>query len=193
MSNSLHGEPLEVMFEEFPSLARLSKDMVVSEKIDGTNAQILILDDGQVLAGSRTRMITPESDNFGFARWVREHEDELRTKLGVGRHYGEWWGPGIQRGYDIKRKKFSLFRADLWTEHRDTLPQDVDVVPILYQGPFSTQVIDEIMEKLWNEGSVAAPGFRKPEGVVVFHTAAQVSFKKTFDDRHKWEAAVGKR
>jgi hypothetical protein len=53
--------------------------MVITEKLDGTNAQIFIADDGEVIAGSRNRWITPLNDNFGFARWVFENEDALRA------------------------------------------------------------------------------------------------------------------
>lgn len=42
-------------------------DFDLTEKIDGTNAQVYIADDGRVVAGSRTRWISPEDDNFGFA------------------------------------------------------------------------------------------------------------------------------
>ncbi|HLE80817.1 MAG TPA: RNA ligase family protein, partial [Dehalococcoidia bacterium] len=97
-------------FQEFGKIYRLSRDCIITEKIDGTNAQVVVLEDGRVLAGSRNRWITPEADNFGFARWVKEHEEELRS-LGPGRHYGEWWGSGIQRGYGLKEKRFSLFNV----------------------------------------------------------------------------------
>lgn len=80
-------------FEPFPKIARLSREIVVTEKIDGTNAQVFITDDGRVLAGSRTRWLTPESDNFGFAAWVHANQFNLK-QLGQGRHYGEWWGAG---------------------------------------------------------------------------------------------------
>jgi hypothetical protein len=67
----------ELVFLEFPKMARLSRDIIVTEKIDGTNAQILITEDGQVFAGSRKRWITPQSDNFGFAKWVEENKHPL--------------------------------------------------------------------------------------------------------------------
>jgi hypothetical protein len=85
-------------FTEFPKMARLTREVIVTEKIDGTNAQIFIGEDGTIMAGSRTRWITPQDDNFGFAGWVDAHRDELLT-LGPGRHFGEWWGAGIQRRY----------------------------------------------------------------------------------------------
>lgn len=77
-------------FESFQKLARLSREVVITEKIDGTNGCIAIGDLGEFFVGSRTRWITPEDDNFGFARWAHENRDEL-LKLGPGRHFGEWW------------------------------------------------------------------------------------------------------
>jgi hypothetical protein len=38
-----------------------------------------------------------------------------------------------------------------------------------------------IMDDLWNKGSRAAPGFMHPEGIVVYHVAGNVAFKKTFE------------
>lgn len=175
------------MFEPFQKIARLSREIVVTEKIDGTNAQIEITDDGRVLAGSRNKYITPEDDNFGFAKWVAENEDELR-KLGYGRHYGEWWGAGIQRRYGLSTKRFSLFNVHRWGESR---PSCCDVVPVLYKGVFDQSEINGALFRLKVGGSVAAPGFMDPEGVVIYHTAAGVLFKKTLDkdDEPKGKAA----
>ena len=97
-------------FEAFPKIARLSREIVITEKIDGTNAQIYITEDGKIQAGSRNRIITPEQDNFGFARWVEENHEDLLL-LGEGRHFGEWWGQGIQRRYNLEEKRFSLFNS----------------------------------------------------------------------------------
>lgn len=46
-------------FQEFPKIVRYSRDVIVTEKIDGTNACLFIGDDGEFLTGSRTRWITP--------------------------------------------------------------------------------------------------------------------------------------
>lgn len=159
--------------------------MIVTEKLDGTNAQVYVTDDGQVLAGSRSRWITPEDDNFGFARWVKEHEDELRTGLGFGQHFGEWWGAGIQRRYGLTEKRFSLFNVSRWTD--DVRPACCGIVPTLYTGMFDTAAVDAALADLKQNGSKAAPGFMQPEGVVVFHVASGQLFKKTLDknDGHK--------
>ena len=184
-------------FTEFPKMARLSREIIVTEKIDGTNAQVFISEDGAMLAGSRTRWITPQDDNFGFAAWVEAHREELLT-LGPGRHFGEWWGAGIQRRYGLSERRFSLFNVHRWALHgtapkkyptadprvtrtQDVLPPCCGLVPLLLQGPFSTDAIDHCIDLLRERGSYAAPGFTKPEGVVVFHTAGNVGFKKTLD------------
>jgi hypothetical protein len=164
-------------FVPWPKIARFSKEVIVTEKIDGTNAQVFINDEGtEIFAGSRTRWITPESDNYGFAAFVRDNRDEL-LKLGPGSHFGEWWGAGIQRKYGLQTKKFSLFNVTRWGD-ASTRPACCEVVPTLWRGDMNDLDTKAIIEKLRTEGSVAAPGFMKPEGIVVFHTAAGVSFKK---------------
>lgn len=172
-------------FREFPKIARLSREIIVTEKIDGTNAQVYVGEDGLVLAGSRSRWITPEDDNFGFARWVAEHQEELQ-QLGPGSHFGEWWGAGIQRRYDIGEKRFSLFNVSRWKDDR---PACCHVVPVLYQGIFDMAAVMDELDRLHSHGSVAAPGFMRPEGIVIFHVAGGYLFKKTLE---KDEAPKGR-
>lgn len=193
----------EIPFIEFPKLTRVSRECVITEKLDGTNAQLLILERSEVtseyvnrhadpiievtadgrdyifLPGSRNRWISKEADNYGFARWVYDNAVEL-LKLGPGRHFGEWWGNGIQRRYGLKEKRWSLFNTARWTE--DTRPACCSTVPVLYQGIFTTEAIEQALEMLREKGSVAAPGFMNPEGIVCFHLAGNFGFKKTLDN-----------
>jgi len=162
-------------FKPFPKIPRLKRGCVITEKLDGTNAQVVIGEDGTVRAGSRNRWITPEDDNYGFARWVADHEEDLRN-LGVGQHFGEWWGAGIQRNYGIKEKRFSLFNSGRWSND-ETRPACCDVVPVLYAGEFSSDTVDKVVAELKGGGSVAAPGFMHPEGVIVFMTASSHLYK----------------
>jgi hypothetical protein len=110
----------------------------------------------------------------------------VRQALGVGRHFGEWWGQGIQRKYGLTEKRWSLFNVSKWAETR---PACCRVVPTLWRGDFDTNEIARVMADLAARGSVAAPGFMKPEGVVIFHAQANVLFKKTFE---KDDAGKGK-
>jgi hypothetical protein len=175
-------------FVKFGKIARLSRDVIITEKIDGTNGVICIDEIGNFLVGSRTRFITPENDNAGFAKWAYANKEEL-MKLGPGLHYGEWWGQGIQRGYELKEKRFSLFNVSRWSD-AETRPACCGVVPTLYVGMFDTARIDGVLKSLSVIGSSAAPGFMRPEGIVVFHTASQTMFKKTIerDEYHKGES-----
>ena len=205
-------------FQPWPKMARWSRDIIVTEKIDGTNSQVYIypaneigmegLDprdpwavlqekyalafkDGMAIsAGSRTRWLDTSSkgDNFGFAKWVEANAEEL-FKLGEGRHFGEWWGKGIQRGYGMDDKYFSLFNVGRWYD--DTVrPACCDVVPVLYDGPNDEGAIDRTLFNLARGGSEAAPGYRDPEGIIIWHTAANVGFKKTIKDDEKPKGQV---
>jgi len=166
-------------FRAFSKIPRLSRECVITEKIDGSNAQILIEADGTIYAGSRNKWIEPgKKDNFGFAAWVKEHEEELK-KLGVGRHYGEWYGAGIQRKYGLDHKRFTLFREP----KNGIIPSCIHgVVPVLYEGPFCTKVVEDVIIRLVQRGSTAVNGFMKPEGVVVYHKASGQRFKKTVEN-----------
>jgi len=124
---------MSIEFTEWPKTSRFFRDIVITEKIDGTNAAIgikrvaygygigaqYILDDPDpsvisyelvgdglyaIYAQSRNKLILPgKQDNYGFAGWVSQHTAELVTFLGEGLHYGEWWGSGIQRGYGLTK------------------------------------------------------------------------------------------
>lgn len=178
---------MNLKFSGFPKIPRFSRDIVITEKIDGTNAQVVITEDGNVLAGSRSQYITPLADNHGFATWVEKNKEELR-KLGVGQHFGEWWGSGVNRGYGLVKgeKRFSLFNTKRWASIMDR-PLCCSIVPVLYKGDFNSLAIATTMLKLQHEGSKASPGFMNPEGIVIYHTAGNIMFKKTFeqDNEHK--------
>ena len=174
----------DITFEGWPKIPRLNRTMQITEKIDGTNAAIIVTDDYYVGAQSRNRLITPDDDNAGFARWVYANSEELARMLGPGRHFGEWWGSGIQRGYGLSKgeKRFSMFNVNRYADTDLSLVPNVALVPVLYEGPFDNGMVQYILQSLGSDGSVAAPGFMRPEGVVVFHTAARTAFKVTIEN-----------
>ena len=164
-------------FKAWPKITRIENKRapIFTEKIDGTNACIIITAEGGFGCQSRTRLITPEDDNFGFARWAFENKDDL-MQLGEGHHFGEWWGLGIQRGYDQKQKNFSLFNTRRWGEHNPNTPKCVGVVPIL---PVKT--VEEARQFLMEHGSIAAKGWKKPEGAVMYEPDTDTCFKVIID------------
>lgn len=131
----------ELEFTEWPKTYRVNRDVVVTEKIDGTNAAVRVvygpavdllsnandgdrfyehvvvdLDGVKYLVGaqSRKKIITPEKDNFGFANFVFDNARNFVLALGEGVHFGEWYGTGIQRGYGLSEKRFMLFNTTRW-------------------------------------------------------------------------------
>lgn len=190
-------------FQAWPKTYRLYRDIVVTEKIDGTNAAVHFTPDtgggGSVLsyvaslasgtyqvgAQSRNRLLTLDSDNAGFARWVDTNAASLFNDLGPGTHFGEWWGQGIQRRYGLDCKRFSLFNTAKWAGVAFET-SNLHVVPVLYQGGFDDYAIERAVDRLRDFGSLAAPGFMNPEGVCIFHTQTRQVLKYTLDgDGHK--------
>jgi len=187
-----------VEFTPWPKTARLFRDIVITEKLDGTNAAIHIVENPDapgtyaVQAQSRKRLIYPgkSTDNYGFAAWVSDNAADLIEILGPGLHFGEWWGAGIGRGYNRQGRTFSLFNVDRHAGlHRSVGDAVVNTVPLLYRGPFTTEVVADALQYLADMGSDAAPGFTRPEGICVYHTATRTVTKVTLDaqDAGKWE------
>jgi hypothetical protein len=197
-------------FEPFPKLTRFSHDWTISEKIDGSNAQINIVPEDtmspnikygpavavlmhenvvySVFAGSRNRLLdtSKTGDHAGFARFVADNARGFVETLGAGRHFGEWYGAGIQRNYGLTEKRFALFNPR-WRGVE--LPDRVDVVPVLFEGYLShAGVFDNALIDLSLAGSKLVPGFMNPEGIVMYHGPSKTLFKRTFDydEQGKW-------
>lgn len=193
-------------FIKYPKIPRWSRNVIITEKIDGMNGQILITaipndytsptliaykkeadsacaygTTWGMFVGSRNRLLTlnKSGDTHGFAAWCKERAEAVFDKLGPGRHFGEFWGKGINRNYGLDHNRFSLFRRDLW-EGKE-LPPDFYVVPKLGEGLVHHNTIyipDICLNLLISNGSYACKGYMDPEGVVIFHTASGHLYKK---------------
>lgn len=78
-------------------------------KLHGTNCAVQRVG-AEVHAQSRTTMLGPGSDPYGFAAWVQAHRgyfvDNVESGLVV---FGEWCGPGVQRGMAISQVTQRMF------------------------------------------------------------------------------------
>ena len=158
--------------------------ITATEKLDGTNACIIVQAGEIVGVQSRNRMIEVGDDNFGFALWVDNNKDDI-VKLGEGYHYGEWYGEGIQKNpHMIEGKRFALFNT-----HRpqDSLPACVELVPVLYSGVYLGQHhVDDLMSNLSDAYKVKGNG-SKPEGIILYFHQHRQSLKYTFNNnKSKW-------
>ncbi len=180
---------MEADFKSFDKILHIDKIcMNITQKLHGTNAQVYIYKDEndsfQIKAGSRSRWLTEENDNYSFAKFVQEHKKDLIEMLGEGRHYGEWCGPGINLGEGLKEKTFFLFNWKRWLNKY--LPPNVALIPLLYEGDLSLDAIEETMEKLKTNGSFLVKGYMKPEGIVVDIDGKL--YKNVFDaEEIKWK------
>lgn len=153
-----------------------------------------------VRAQSRKRIITPGNDNFGFAKWVWDNAEALANTLGMGYHYGEWYGEGIQKNpLAVKGRYWALFNTWHWARPENALRlslsgvQGLTHVPVLHDesrdGPATWETIPAVLDRLRALGSLA-DGYMShplahkmdyhvegPEGIIVWHKETQQKYK----------------
>lgn len=93
------------------------KDIEIGEclifpKLDGTNSQVFLDNNGNLKAGSRNRELTLEKDNAGFYAWALEQDNikQYLQKHPTHRLYGEFLIPHSLRTYkDDAWRRFYIF------------------------------------------------------------------------------------
>ena len=195
VSTKLKSIETKAEFEAWPKIPRaILGDCVMTNKMDGTNACVII--EGGVIVGvqSRKRMLNvgkdpetkQERDNYGFASHV-VHNKETFLALGEGRHYGEWAGEGIQKNpHDLTGKQFFLFNTLRWGVHNPP-PKGIQVVEVLHHGEYTRQTVDDVMNDLLDRS--VTEGW-KAEGIVVYFPKIKAMEKHTFEySKGKWTGA----
>lgn len=181
-------------FESFGKITRYENVTVtITEKIDGTNGCIVFDEDGTLLGvQSRKRIITPgkATDNFGFAGWVADNATDLFKFFGPGRHYGEWFGSGIQRGYGMDDKWFAPFNTHRFNDELENWPENVCPTPVLNVASIAhmNALVANSLNFLKQDGSQLHPAveFGNPEGIMVY--MSNVGYLKVpFESGHKGE------
>lgn len=186
MSTELKPIDTSVDFVAWPKIPRnVLGGMVITEKMDGTNACVIIEEGKIVGVQSRKRMINvgKENDNYGFASYVSQNEEKF-LQLGEGRHYGEWAGLGINGNpHCLPIKEFYLFDTRRWGEHNPP-PEGIKVVRTLYNDRVDLDVVDSVMNQL---ADYAKEQGYKPEGIVVDYPKLGINEKYTFEyAQGKW-------
>lgn len=59
-------------FEEFSKIPRLPRECIVTEKIDGTNGTVLVLEDGRVVAG-RVIVLFGRPPGIDYQSWAEKY------------------------------------------------------------------------------------------------------------------------
>jgi hypothetical protein len=121
-----------------------------SVKLHGTNAAYVCTPQDEIWFQSRERILSYESDNAGFCTWgmgvdehlkfiyriIREDQKLNHTKMYV---YGEWFGPGINKGVAVNQlaeKKFGVFDIVFV----DEIGNSIHIDPVQYHELFNGTV-----------------------------------------------------
>lgn len=126
-------------FKKYQHLERFGNDEVegielgklyIFPKLDGTNAQVWLDDEGNIKAGSRNRELTLEKDNAGFYKFVLENENikKYLEKHPTHRLYGEFLVPHSLKTYrEDAWRRFYIFDVCLDKEDGSVeyIPYDI--------------------------------------------------------------------
>lgn len=141
------------MFVKYMHLERYGNEEVdgieqgttyVFPKLDGTNAQVWLNEDGTIGAGSRNRTLSIENDNAGFMNWAVEQKGliEFFKSYPDLTLYGEWLVPHSLKTYrDDAWRKFYIFdvynrRTEQFFSY-DTMKQILDEYELDYLAPIA--------------------------------------------------------
>jgi len=98
-------------------------------KLHGVNAAVVQLPDGTRYAQSRNKIITPEDDHMGFAKYVVEHKHSFDVLFNAIQHpketvivFGEFAGKGIQKNIGISKLPKSFYAFEIESHIEDTSP-----------------------------------------------------------------------
>jgi hypothetical protein len=109
-------------------------------KLHGTNCAVQITADG-IVTQSRTQLLTPTDDHMGFAKWAHSHAafwSALPRGLVV---FGEWCGPGIEKGMAITQVKTKQFCVFAIQSGERMLYEPAEIAALLPSAPAELHVL----------------------------------------------------
>jgi len=132
-------------------------------KLHGTNSSVIIKADGNIVTQSRNRILTVDSDNAGFARFIDEsigHQtlvDWRRDNVASDDRdliiYGEWCGRGIQKGVGISNlpKMFVIFQVGFVNdEYIENVEEDEDVENVIKWSIREKMTVSNLPQGFYN-------------------------------------------
>lgn len=179
--DSLPNHPMLLKYTDvenlrhYPLVIPEGEEVVMTEKIHGTNARIACID-GEVMIGSRNqRKLIPEDLSSSWFSHPLENPGVkgLLTKLGESHKqvilYGEVFGKVQKLQYGVDRLAFRAFDLMIDGKYQDwddvvdiCTTYGIPMVPVLYRGPFTLS-----QAQLLSNGPTTIGGGHTREGVVV--------------------------
>lgn len=206
---------MEIPFVGFPKIPRWSGELIITEKIDGTNAQIYIqdiedmdLDKWVCFHPDCPGIVVPNPANHGAAvrlimagsrnRWLN-YREQKQDNFGFAawvfenRHELAKLGPGQHFGEWWGRgigRNYDRIDRKFSLFNPDRYAERPEVCHVVPRIPYGTP--ESAMGFLQRNGSQAAPGFMNPEGIIIYHTRSRTTYKMTFEhDKEGKERAYG--
>jgi hypothetical protein len=102
-------------------------------KLHGTNCAVQVHTD-KIVTQSREIILTPEADLKGFSKWAHSHEASFRNLSPGITVFGEWCGPGIEKGMAVSAlptKIFAVFAVQLGYGDSASLITDPSAIDFL--------------------------------------------------------------
>ena len=166
----------------FPDIFHLGEPVIITEKIDGTNCRIGLID-GEVICGSfRVQHKRPEQETKKRSLYWYPylHRPEVTALLhALGKQYrvvvlfGEVFGPGVRHfTYGLPKGRvdfrlFDIFCAGRYLDYDDAMDWATDyqvmAAPLLARRPYELEAI----HRLANGQTLLSSGTNMREGVVV--------------------------
>lgn len=119
-------------------------------KLHGTNAAIRC-EGGEVFAQKRTSDVTIEEDNAGFANWLEKHKAAwaLDVDQPPVTYYGEWAGPGVQKGDAVSQldQKYFFIFAVMVGDNMLVHPEDIEG---LLPDDVDSDTLDNVLVLPWH-------------------------------------------
>lgn len=194
------------MFKKYQHLERFGTTEVeqielgecyIFPKIDGTNGSIWI-EDGNIYAASRNRVLTLENDNHSFLAWVVKQSNiiEFLLKNPNIRLYGEWLVPHSLKTYnDNSWKKFYVFDVVIdsngedikylhYNDYKELLDKfNINYIPpiTIIRNPDYNRLVEELSKNVY----LIEDGKGTGEGIVI----KNYSYKNKFG-RQTWAKIV---
>ena len=151
-------------------------------KLHGTNAAVQVVPGGTLIAQSRSSEISVTNDNAGFARWVASHNPmdwHLAEGLVI---FGEWCGPGVQKGVaisEIPQKIFAVFAARR-LDQSDTLIVEPEELAGLVNG------IKDVYVLPWYNEEVLSVDWTLPSEELVASTSIINGWVNAVEENDPW-------
>ena len=158
-------------------------EVVITEKIDGTNMRIGLINNQFKIGGRNMEfdLANPQGD-LGFVAWCKDNNTESRLRsLNIGHIivYGEFCGEKINVPIYGKGRDFLVFDIKINGKYIDwdnatelAAKMNLKTVPIIYRGKPSLEIFNQLRRSVSGYGKIKTGKEYSHEGIVIKPTKA---------------------